>query len=97
MINYSYIDYQTRVFFETRHILQQISLNLDTFGRNEGNFRGKNIIFQYVLNLSFVTGIQYILTHFPESSLLLCYINVKFIELLKDILSFVSEAYLSNL
>ena len=52
MINYSYIDYQTRVFFETRHILQQISLNLDTFGRNEGNFGEKKII----LNPSFVNG-----------------------------------------
>ena len=55
------------------------------------------ILFINVLNFSFVNGIWNILTHFPESSLLLRYINVKFIELLKHILSFVSEAYLSNL
>ena len=55
MINYSYIDYQTRVFFETRHILQQIGLNLDTFGRNEGNFGEKKVIFQWLLNSSSVS------------------------------------------
>ena len=55
MINY--INYQTRFFFETRHILQQISLNLDTFGRNEGNFGEKKI----TLNPGFVIGGLYLL------------------------------------
>ena len=37
-------------FFEIRHVLQQISLNLDTFGRNEGNFGEKKsmLIHSYV-------------------------------------------------
>ena len=46
-----------QVFFETRHILQQISLNLDTFGRNEGNFGEKKI----TLNPGFVIGGLYLL------------------------------------
>ena len=36
-------------------------------------------------------------THFLDSSLLLCHINIKFNWLLKELPKFVSEVYLSNL
>lgn len=45
LINYSYLNIRPS-FFEIRLILQQISLNLNICGRNEGNFRDKKITFQ---------------------------------------------------
>ena len=49
MINYSYINHQTK-FIETIPILQT-SPNLVIFGKSDGDFRGKNM-FQRMLNPS---------------------------------------------
>ena len=43
----------------------------------------KKVMFQWMLNPSYVNEGLYLLTHFPDSSLLLCYINMKLIKLLK--------------
>ena len=59
----SYIQINKVKFIETRLILQQISLNLDLFGRNEGNFKEKKILFQGMLNSKFVNGGLHLLTH----------------------------------
>ena len=61
----SYIQINKVKFIETRLILQQISLNLDLFGRNEGNFKEKKkkILFQGMLSSKFVNGGLHLLTH----------------------------------
>ena len=62
----SYIQINKVKFIETRLILQQISLNLDLFGRNEGNFKQKKkkkILFQGMLSSKFVNGGLHLLTH----------------------------------
>ena len=52
-----------------------------------------------MLNSSFVNEGLYLLTHFPDSCLLLCYINVKLIKLFgkKTKHSFVSKVCVNNL
>lgn len=46
MINYTYLNNQTK-FIETGLILQTINLNLAIVGRNEGNFREREIFSGY--------------------------------------------------
>ena len=43
----SYIQINKVKFIETRLILQQISLNLDLFDRNEGDFKEKKKRFSF--------------------------------------------------
>ena len=48
MTNYRSINFQAKVFFflDQTYFCKQISFNLNIFGRNENNFREKQITFQ---------------------------------------------------